>query len=293
MPLVTVAIPFSGEHLDHLELAIRSVFAQSISDWKLLLVGDNPRPDLLKRVEEIHDQRVSIVHGGHRLGLSSRLNQSVELTESQFYARMDGDDVMFPTRLERQIEVLRELNGADVVGTRAVVIDQHSDPEGLLAEAVTVPNTVNGFLRGNAFTHPSVLGRTDWFHKHPYDVTIGRAEDKELWIRTQGESRFFKLSSPGLFYRVSTEFNREKSVRTSLDDFRVTTKGRQYGAGPMAVSRMAMTAAIKASAYRVVPAALWPTLRSHRIENADLETIGRWRSLIEGVVATQVSGWDN
>ena len=293
MTLITVAIPFMHERLLDLELAVRSVFAQTVDDWRLVLIGDLPKTELAERVGEIRDPRVSVIIGEERMGLAFRLNQSIAMTRSPFYARMDADDVMFPTRLERQIEALSDGRRVDVVGTRAVVIDDHSRPEGLLTEASAVPEGANGFLRANAFTHPSVMGRTEWFQAHPYDASIARAEDKDLWLRTHGDSRFTKLSEPGIFYRVSYQFNRDKCVRTIADDFRVTRTGRHFGASTMAIGRMAASAGLKSIVYRIVPAALWPQMRSHRIETVDPESLSNWRSVINCIESTSVMGWNN
>lgn len=45
------------------------------------------------------------------------------MAEGAFFVRMDGDDMMFPTRIEKQIGYLLEHSNVDIVGSGAVIID--------------------------------------------------------------------------------------------------------------------------------------------------------------------------
>jgi len=200
LTILTVAIPFTGGPA-LLDLAVRSVFAQSMPDWRLLLVADGASEDSLALVSRIRDPRVDLLGDGQRLGLAARLNQVAAACTTPYLARMDADDLMFPDRLERQLAALTS-TGADVVGMRAVAIDPSGDVLGRFREG-PLPVSPQGFLRSNAFTHPTVTGRTDWFRRHPYREDLRRAEDKELWLRgVRASSSCEKLPEPGLFYRL-------------------------------------------------------------------------------------------
>src|SRR5947209_5090923 len=73
-PLVTVGIPFynASSTLYH---AVRSVFAQTYTNWELLQVDDGSTDDSLVLAHQISDPRVTIVEGGRNRGISFRLNQ--------------------------------------------------------------------------------------------------------------------------------------------------------------------------------------------------------------------------
>ena len=48
-----------------------------------------------------YDDRIRVHSDGHSLGLAARLNQAIELASGDYLARMDGDDIAYPARLER------------------------------------------------------------------------------------------------------------------------------------------------------------------------------------------------
>ena len=81
------------------------------------------------------------------------------MADAPLMVRMDADDIMHPERLRLQVAELA--NGWDVVGSRAWVIDNATELRGAFAEPA-LPATHAGFLRSNAFSHPTVAGRTDW-----------------------------------------------------------------------------------------------------------------------------------
>lgn len=49
--------------------------------------------------------------------------------------------------------------------------------------------------------HPTWMGRTEWFHRNPYDADMVRMEDWELLFRTYRHSRFANLPEIVLGYR--------------------------------------------------------------------------------------------
>ena len=124
MPLITVGLPFFNNRRT-LPDAIRSIFAQSLNDWELLLVDDGSTDGSLEFARAIRDPRVRLVCDGSNRKLAARLNQIAELAPSEFIARMDADDLMHPNRLRRQIELFRGQPGLDVVGTAAFTIDEN------------------------------------------------------------------------------------------------------------------------------------------------------------------------
>ncbi|WP_181309519.1 glycosyltransferase [Nocardioides campestrisoli] len=198
---VTVGIPFANEPPSIIEASVRSVFAQTSTQWRLMLVGDNPRQDTVELLTAITDPRVELVVDQRRLGLASRLNQLARMCDTPLLARMDADDVMHPDRLATQVRYFSD-DELDVTGSRAIAVDESMQILGRLREP-PLPDSPAGYLASHAFTHPTVMGRTQWFRKNPYDESLRRGEDKELWLRTNGTSRFLKTPEDTLFYRVA------------------------------------------------------------------------------------------
>jgi len=202
MILVTIGIPFVNNE-NTLADAIRSVFAQTIKDWELVLVDDGSTDRSLKIAEAIKDSRVRVISDGTNRGLAARLNQIADIARGVYMARMDADDIMHPERLAQQIDYLDTNPQIDIVGTGAYIIDRHNRVTGIRSTLPLNP-TPSAVATGRLFIHPSVTGRTEWFKKNRYDENFLGAEDHELWCRTLKFSHFGKIVKPLMFYRENS-----------------------------------------------------------------------------------------
>lgn len=198
-PLVTIGLPFFNVR-DTLAGTLRSIFAQTFADWELLLIDDGSTDGSVEVARGIDDPRVRLLVDGVNRGLVARLNQIADLARGAFLARMDGDDLMHPRRLEAQLRVLHEEPRVDLVDSAAVIIDEHDEPRGLRGER-PLDCAIGAVLRSGLLVHPAVTGRTAWFRAHRYDPRYVRAEDHELWVRTCRDTAFARLPEPLFFYR--------------------------------------------------------------------------------------------
>lgn len=247
-PTVTVGIPFYNNANSLLD-AVRSVFAQTIDDWELILVDDGSSDSSLALVRQIHDPRVSVVSDGRNLGLPARLNQIARMAQGLYLARMDADDRMHPDRLGQQVEFFRTHPEFDLVGTGVYSINSRSQIKGVRLEP-EYPWQWEFMLTRSPFSHPTVMARTEWFQSNPYDETFLRAQDQELWLRTFSKTRATNLQEPLLFLLENGSMSPQKyaqSVRLS----RLLI--RRYGRGLIGSarsSRLIMLTYLKDIAYR-------------------------------------------
>jgi hypothetical protein len=103
---------------------------------------------------------------------------------------MDADDVCFPTRLERQVEFLRDSPDIDVLGCGAVVFTDSTHLIGTLPVGLTHESVTAHPFFGFPFPHPTWCGRAKWFRNNPYDSKLLKAQDQDLLLRTFAHSRF-------------------------------------------------------------------------------------------------------
>ena len=191
-PLVTIAIPIYNAE-EYLAFAIQSVINQTYKDWVLLLMcdGSTDRSTAIANEFAKKDSRIKVVDDGINLGLIYRLNQSVQMTTSKYYARMDADDIMYITRIEEQVRYMEEHTDVDVLGASMMIIDNKNN-------ILDSEYKVGEFVK---FIHPTVMGKASWFKANSYSDWALRAEDFELWHRTVSKSNFYEMGKPLLFYR--------------------------------------------------------------------------------------------
>ena len=208
-PQATIGISFKNPG-PMFRIAVQSVFAQTVSDWELILMDDMSDDGSFEFASSIADPRVRTLRDGKTKSLSIRLNELSQLASAPYYFRMDADDIMHPERLEKQLRELRSRPPNTIVGTRAYSIDKDSNVVGIK------PNSTGhliDFAARHYFVHPSVAASTEWFLKNPY-ANLHRSEDAELWCRTSRTSNFLNMSEPLLFYREVGTFNFFKHIGT-------------------------------------------------------------------------------
>lgn len=200
-PSVTVLLPcFNGAAT--LEQALRSVCDQTFDDFELLLIDDGSTDESVTLAQSLGDARIRILSDGVNRGLSVRLNEGVKAARGRYIARMDADDLCFPTRFAQQVAFLEAHPEVDLLGCRAVVFRDAGEVIGLLPFAADHASLCARPWRNIPLPHPSWMGRRSWFEAHPYRLPeVRRAEDQELLLRGCMDSRYACLPEVLLAYR--------------------------------------------------------------------------------------------
>jgi glycosyltransferase involved in cell wall biosynthesis len=199
-PRVTVGVPFFNE-APWLERAVASVLAQTVQDIEVLLVDDGSTDRSLELARSVRDPRVRVLSDGRRRHLPARLNEIVRHARAPLVARMDADDVAHPSRLERQLALLEDQT-LDAVGTWIGLMDEREQPFAVVESTALPPTALDALSRG-IFPHATMLARREWLLAHPYDETLDRAEDRDLWCRTVCTSRFAVVEDVLYLVRMS------------------------------------------------------------------------------------------
>jgi glycosyltransferase involved in cell wall biosynthesis len=110
-PLVSAIIIFFNEG-PFLEEAIASVFEQTYPHWELLLVNDGSTDrscEIARQYAAQYPEKVRYLeHEGHEnRGMSASRNLGIRNARGRYIAYLDGDDVWFANKLERQVALLQ------------------------------------------------------------------------------------------------------------------------------------------------------------------------------------------
>jgi glycosyltransferase involved in cell wall biosynthesis len=189
LPLVSIAMPVRNNEKT-LGLTIRSILSQTYQHWELLIIDDGSTDRTAEVARAFDDPRIRVWSEGRTLRLAARVNQAVGLARGAYIARMDGDDVCYPHRLERQLAYLQSHPDVDLAGTWFMVFEgdgrllgKRAGPE---QHERICAHPQSGFLIG----HPTFMARADWFRAHPYDDQAGATEDQDLLLRAYRTSKY-------------------------------------------------------------------------------------------------------
>lgn len=110
--------------------AVASIQTQTFSDTEIVIVDDGSTDGTRRTVEQIasEDSRVKVVGTVENRGIPHALNLGLEHCSAPFIAKMDGDDIALPARLEGQLRFLRENPEIALVGCATTAIDKSGKP---------------------------------------------------------------------------------------------------------------------------------------------------------------------
>ena len=106
-PTVSVILPVFNR-LEYLRPALDSVFAQTFSDWELVIAddgSDQPTRTYLKTLEG--QPRITVVWLAHTGNPGAVRNAALREATGEYIAFLDSDDLWLPRKLERQVAALR------------------------------------------------------------------------------------------------------------------------------------------------------------------------------------------
>ncbi len=105
-PEVTVIVPiYNGSSF--LAETLRSLLSQTFKNYELLAIDDGSTDDSADIVRSFNDERIRLIKKDNA-GLCHTLNLGIAEARAPYIARSDQDDVSFPDRLERQLQVMKD-----------------------------------------------------------------------------------------------------------------------------------------------------------------------------------------
>lgn len=165
--------------------ALDSMYAQTYQRFKIILCDDGSTDDtyaVAKGYADVHDNIV-LIRNERNMGLNYTLNHCLEYADTEYIARMDGDDISLPTRFEKEIKFLDEHPEYAVVSTPFEYFDENGifridNGRGMIKK--------KDFLKGSPVGHAACMARTEVFKAvDGYSISnkLLRVEDYHLWFK--------------------------------------------------------------------------------------------------------------
>lgn len=201
--------------------ALRSIENQTFKDFKVILCEDGSTDNTYQVAEEYaksHDNIV-LVRNERNMGLNYTLNHCLKYADTEYVARMDGDDLSLPTRFEKEINFLDSHPEYAIVSTPMIYFDDQG--EFGRGHGGYEP-TKDAFNFGTPFCHAPCMVRREAYEAVGGYTTSGkllRLEDYNLWMKMFAKGyRGYVL--PECLYMMRDD--RNASLRR-------TFKGRAHG----------------------------------------------------------------
>jgi glycosyltransferase involved in cell wall biosynthesis len=198
MALITVLMPvYNG--IAYLAEAVDAIKAQTLTDWRLLVVDDGSTDGSGEYIESLRDSKIDLLALEH-VGLGAALNAGLELCQSPFIARMDCDDICHPMRFERQLQFLEANPDVGVVGTQFRYFGERGEVPFSRQMPLEHDRIVSELREGRlALVHASLMFRRSVLESVGGYRVRGVGEDWDLFLRICETSRVANL--PESLYR--------------------------------------------------------------------------------------------
>lgn len=169
-----------------LPAALDSLLAQTFQDFKVVLCDDGSTDDTYQVAKEYADKyadKFILIKNERNMKLAATLNHCLDYADTEYVARMDGDDLSLPTRFEKEIKFLDEHPEYALVSCPMA----HFDETGIWKRGSAKECPVNDDFRfGPPFCHaPSMMRREALMAVNGYtaEPRVERVEDYYLWYK--------------------------------------------------------------------------------------------------------------
>lgn len=208
---------YHKEKSEYLRQAIESIQAQTLPTDDFVLVCDGPLNPELDAVIAVKQQEMgdtlNVVRLAKNGGLGNALNEGIKHCKNELVARMDSDDIAYPDRCERQINVFNIHPEVSICS--GAVEEFTTDPE--IVDTRRVPPETNAEIvefakKRNPFNHPCVMYKKSAVEAVGSYQDFYLLEDYYLWVRMlMAGYQGYNIQEPLLHMRAGSNMYMRRS----------------------------------------------------------------------------------
>jgi len=223
-PLVSIVIPVhNGER--YIRESIDSCLEQTYENIEIIVVDDKSEDNTLNILKE-YGSKITVIPVEKQNGLGNVINIGIRKSKGKYIARMDADDIMYPNRIEKQIEYLESNSNCVAVGGQIDIIDENGNVTGHREYAVEDRDIKKNLFLFQPFAHPAVtLRRSTLEDIGLYPENMWKVEDVKLFLILSTRGEFHNLADSVLKYRMTFKTESQSKM---LDHFKKTNEVRNW-----------------------------------------------------------------
>jgi len=222
--LASIVIPVhNGEK--YIKESIDSCLEQTYKNIEVIVVDDKSEDNTLNILKN-YGNRITTVPVEKQNGLGNVINIGIRKSKGKYIARMDADDIMYPTRIEKQVEYLESHPNCVAVGGQIDIIDENGNITGHRVYAVEDKDIKKNLFLFQPFAHPAVtLRRSTLEEIGLYPENMWKVEDVKLFLILSTKGEFHNLEDTVLKYRMTFKTESQSKM---LDHFKKTNEIRNW-----------------------------------------------------------------
>jgi glycosyltransferase EpsE len=194
----------------YLDEAINSIISQTFTDWEFIMCDDGSTDRTLQIAEKykkLFPDKFVVLKNEKNMGLNYTLNKCLNIAKGEYIARMDGDDICDPTRLEKEVNFLESHSEFALVSTEMVMFDKLG--EWGIKKVIERPTKEDFCKHTPFFCHAAVMIRRNVFLEvegYTVDTKLLRVEDCHLWFKIYSKG-YVGANIPEPLYKMRDDRN--------------------------------------------------------------------------------------
>ncbi len=223
-PLVSIVIPVhNGEK--YIKESIDSCLNQTYNNIEIIVVDDKSEDRTLEILKE-YGQKLTVIPVEKQNGLGNVINIGIRESKGKYIARMDADDIMYPTRIEKQVQYLESNTNCVAIGGQIDIIDENSNITSHREYAIEDRDIKKNRFLFQPFAHPAVTLRKSTVEEISlYPEDMWKVEDVKFFLILSTKGEFHNLEDTVLKYRMTFKTESQSKM---LDHFRKTNDIRKW-----------------------------------------------------------------
>lgn len=210
--------------------ALDSLLNQTYQYFKVIMCDDcstdNTAEVARTYVNRFPDQFI-LIRNERNMGLNYTLNHCLEYVDTEYVARMDGDDISLPKRFEKEIEFLDKHPQIAIVSSPMIYFDENGDFK--RGNGGNRYPDKNDFVKGTPFCHAPCMVRTEAYKAvdgYSEDSRLLRVEDYHLWFKMYAKGyKGYILHEPLYKMRDDKAASARRNWRNRINEYYVRKIG--------------------------------------------------------------------
>jgi len=195
-PLVSIAT-LTYNHVDFIDEFFESLLSQTYTNWEVVIGDDcsqDGTQDKLKYYQEKYPKQVKLILNKKNIGITKNSQNVIEHCSGKYVCTIAGDDLLLPTKLEKQVAIMETNENVNMVYHDLEVFYEDGSPSVNFSKINSFTphrGTIKEMILYGAFAGAcSIMLRRSALPKDGYDFRIPIASDWLFYVESVGNGEF-------------------------------------------------------------------------------------------------------
>ena len=225
--MISVVIPLYNKEA-YIQHTLDSVFAQTYTDYEIVIVDDGSTDQSVEIVKQNSDPRIRLIQQKNA-GVSAARNRAISEAKYDLIALLDADDEWKPTYLQTQMELVQNYPQCDVFCCNY----EFRNAEGKVTPTIIhklpfsgIDGLLNNYFEIASCSHPPICSISIMVRKNAiqsiggFPVGIKSGEDLLTWAKLAVKYKIAYSTKPLAVFVDNCKYDNSKpKERFSKEDF--------------------------------------------------------------------------